>query len=165
MSFWRWSVRLSTCKCLQIICEIWKLAQSPFTSPHQKMTNQSWHIKHVLNYNISLFHNKWLPHVADSFHTVHSAKLHRHGELTDDMYHIKEGPHSFCKHVNTPYELPVISLPAFESPHSGGAGKNLRYNCVTAPQRQEKTCSWGRIWIWLRPLGINKYRTTEGTVW
>jgi len=66
-----------------------------------------------------------LPHVADSFHTVHSAKLHRHGELTDDMYHIKEGPHNFCKHVNTPYELPVISLPALESPHSGGAEKNF----------------------------------------
>ena len=66
-----------------------------------------------------------MPHVADSFHTVHFGKLHRHGKLTDDMYHIKLVPHNFCKHVFTPYELPVINLPALESLHSGGAGKNV----------------------------------------
>ena len=41
------------------------------------------------------------------------------------MYHIKLVPHNFCKHVNTPYQLPVISLPALESPLSWGAGKNV----------------------------------------
>ena len=38
---------------------------------------------------------------------------------------IKLGPCIFCKHVKTLYQWPLISLPALESPHSGGAGKNF----------------------------------------
>ena len=38
---------------------------------------------------------------------------------------IQLGPHIFRKHVKTLYQWPLISLPALESPHSGGAGKNF----------------------------------------
>ena len=38
---------------------------------------------------------------------------------------IKLGLCIFCKHVKTLYQWPLISLPALESPHSEGAGKNF----------------------------------------